>query len=239
MSEVFELDIKPASAPVARPNKQVKIIGSNTYEYEILKLVDEYDPILKEPAEFFDFDKPVMEPKYLAFSLIETMRKKRGIGLAAPQVGLKTRVLVVGGDARSGIGYAMFNPIMLESDGEEKNDEGCLSFPGLFLPIKRATRIKVAWFGPANDPQEKEFTGLTARIIQHEMDHLCGICYTSLVSPITLNQRKTKVKKNLKLLAAQFEKQDKEEIIAQAMKNLYLEGLKQKYPKDANNYLDN
>jgi peptide deformylase len=217
----FVLDIT-GSTKIANSNTRVKFVGSNSYEYEIYPLVDEYDPVLKQQAEFFNFDKPVVNPVYLAFSMLETMKKKFGIGLAAPQVGISTRMFVMGSEG--GVGYTIFNPVVLETKGEVKMEEGCLSYPGLYLPIKRPEEITVSYYDVNVNQIEKKFSGLTARVFLHELDHLDGICFTSLVSPIILDRCKRKVKKNLKLLKLQREEMAKKEIIAKAMKNLYDKG---------------
>lgn len=228
---VFELEIKDAPK-IDRTNKRLKIIGSNTFEYEIFKLVDERDPILRSPVPAFDFSNPILPPVYLALSLIETMRSKYGIGIAAPQVGLATRVIALGGFDHRSPAEVMFNPIILESSGEVKMQEGCLSFPGLFLNIKREATVKVAWFTADGKEKEHDFSGLTARVILHELDHLDGVCFTYLVPALTLELAKGRVKKNLKKLKRQHAEEMKKELMADAMKNLYLEGLKQKFPEN-------
>jgi len=233
MNNENQFELKISDVPkIERPNKRLKIVGSNTFEYEIFKLVDETDPILSEPAQAYDFDNPIIEPAYLVLSLIETMRKKFGIGIAAPQVGLSTRVVALGGFDDRSPSYVMFNPIILESSGEVVMKEGCLSYPGLFLNVKRESTVKVAWFDAAQKPQEREFTGLTARIVLHELDHLDGVCFTRLVPKVSLDIAKGKVKANLKKLKKQNDAERKKELMATAMKNLYLEGLKNKQAPD-------
>ena len=95
--------------------------------------------------------------------------------------------------------WMMINPVITES-GTETSDykEGCLSFPGLYLKVSRPAHIKVRFQAVNGEFIEQEFDGLTATVIQHEVDHLNGICYTDLVSPITLDREKRKVKTNLK-----------------------------------------
>lgn len=213
----FVLDIKDNAPPIKKGN-HVKIVGSNTYDYDLYPFVDEYADILRTPAEHFNFDKPIVPPPFFAFSLIETMKQRHGVGLAAPQVGFNTRVFVMGADT---VGYALFNPIIVSTKGEPyKGDEGCLSFPGLFLPIMRYPEITISYFDMAGREEEKTFSGFTARVAQHEIDHLDGVCFTTLVSRITLDRCKTKVKKNLKLLKEQRADHEKNKLIAAAMKNL-------------------
>lgn len=219
----FELDIKPVVSP-AKTNKKIKYVDGRTYEYELYTLADEYDSVLRTPTEFYNFDNPIVDPRYLALSLLETMKHRHGIGLAAPQVGLNTRVFVIG--TEGGIGYSFFNPVVISTKGTIKMQEGCLSYPGLFLSIEREAEVTVSYYDFTNTQHEKTFTGLTARVILHELDHLDGICFTSIVSPITLNHAKGKVKKNLKLLKVQRTEYKKKQLMQEAVKNLYLKGIK-------------
>lgn len=175
--------------------KKIKIVEGNMYEYEIFDRVDPYSDILKTKLPLFDFSNPPIDPRYLAISLIETMVKYRGMGLAANQVGLSHRVFVMGAEK---VGFACFNPEILSGTGIEVYEEGCVSFPGLFIKIPRLSSIQVRYTDMNGVTKEERFDGLTARIFQHEMDHLDGILYTSKVSQLIVNRAKEKVKKNLK-----------------------------------------
>ena len=175
--------------------KKIKIVEGNMFEYEIFDRVDQYSDILKTKLPLFDFSNPPIEPRYLAISLIETMVKYRGMGLAANQVGLPHRVFVMGAEK---VGFACFNPEILSGTGIEVYEEGCVSFPGLFIKIPRLSSIQVRYTDMNGVTKEERFDGLTARIFQHEMDHLDGILYTSKVSQLIVNRAKEKVKKNLK-----------------------------------------
>ena len=175
--------------------KKIKIVEGNMYEYEIFDRVDSYSDILKTKLPLFDFSNPPIDPRYLAISLIETMVKYRGMGLAANQVGLSHRVFVMGAEK---VGFACFNPEILSGTGIEVYEEGCVSFPGLFIKIPRLSSIQVRYADMNGVTKEERFDGLTARIFQHEMDHLDGILYTSKVSQLIVNRAKEKVKKNLK-----------------------------------------
>jgi peptide deformylase len=177
--------------------KKIKFVDGQMYEYEVYNFVDQYSDILAQRIEPFDFTNPPIEPRYLAVSLIETMVQNRGIGLAANQVGLPYRVFVMGAQ---NVAFACFNPEILETEGEETIHEGCLSFPGLYLKVKRPFRIKVRYIEMNGNTKEVMFEGLTARIFQHELDHLNGVKFTSLVGPAALDIAKQKVKKNLKKL---------------------------------------
>jgi peptide deformylase len=87
--------------------KKIKFVDGQTYDYEIYNRIDPYSDILKQKLEPFDFNNPPIAPRYLAVSLIETMVKYRGVGLAANQVGLPYRVFVMGAEK---VGFACFNP---------------------------------------------------------------------------------------------------------------------------------
>ena len=204
--------------------KLLKYINGVTYEYELYKLVDQYDPILKQTLEPFDFSKlTVTFARYLAISLLETMKENYGVGLAANQCGLPYRVFVMGAE---GVGYAFFNPEIIATDGELKFGEGCLSFPGLYLPITRPESVTIRYWDMNGEEKEQTFNGLSARIVLHEYDHMEGIVFTNKVSPIVLNREKAKVKKNLRVLKAQREGEIKHELIAKAMERLALDAKK-------------
>jgi peptide deformylase len=183
-------------------NKLVKYYKGDLIEYNILKLVDFYNEILRKPTtpwEHKQFDPK--ESEYLAFSLAETLKVLGGLGLSANQVGLPHRVCVIN-MGESGI-WTMFNPQIIEH-GEKLSQysEGCLSYPGLYVKVPRYDHIKVKFQAIYGQEVEQEFDGLTAVCIQHEIDHLDGVVYTDRISPIKLDQAKRKVKKNLKKMKA-------------------------------------
>lgn len=202
-------------------SRQIKFVKGQMIDYELYKLVDSYDPVLKSKPVPFDFNPNGARSlaTFHAISLLETMSKNRGVGLAANQVGLDVRLFVMGSE---GVGYAFFNPEILDVFGETTFEEGCLSFPGLFLPIKRPEAVKIKYFDMYGEEKTQEFSGLSARIILHEYDHMEGITYTTKVSPLILERCKRKVKKNLKLLAAQYERLEKQELIRKAAEQLFL-----------------
>jgi peptide deformylase len=195
--------------------KNVKYYKGDLVEYEILKLVDFYDPILREPTVPVKFDTPedLKNNEFLAFSMAETLQQLGGLGLSANQVGRKERMCVIN------IGkeiWTMFNPVIVDkSMVPTEFQEGCLSYPGLYLKIGRPDYIKVRFQAVAGQFVEKEVNGLTAVCIQHEIDHLDGVVYTDLVSPIKLEQAKRKVKSNLKKMRKISEQQYKEALLEQ------------------------
>jgi peptide deformylase len=176
----------------AKGERIVKYVNGNMLDYTIYELVDPYDKVLWAKTEPFDFNRPPMLPRQLATSLLHTMGKYGGIGLSANQVGFPYRVFVMGHGTTF---YCCFNPEIVESVGEfNKYSEGCLSYPGLFLKVKRATKVKLRWTDENGQQKEETFDGFTARIIQHEMEHLDGTCFTKKVSPVKLQQAKDKVR---------------------------------------------
>ena len=148
-----------------------------------MKLVDQHDPILRQKCEPFNFDEPVMDPYELSNELQKIRGKGGGIGLAAPQVGINTQVLVIGmgnlqTEGTEDYNQVFFNPTILSTDGEKTYMmEGCLSYPGLFVKVKRPTDIVMEWWTEEDTRCEERFDGMTSRILQHEVDHLNGITF--------------------------------------------------------------
>jgi len=172
-------------------------------EYELRRLVDFYDPILRQPTIPFDFASR-KDAELVAYTLTETMSYYGGLGLSANQIGLKDRVCAVNMGKEA---WVIFNPEIIERSAvPSKYQEGCLSYPGFYLKLDRAEWVKVKFQDMNGDWNEQRFDGLTAVCVQHELDHLDGILYTDKVSSFRLDQAKRKVKKNvkrLKMFAAQ------------------------------------
>lgn len=130
------------------------------------------DPVLRTPAEpVRDFDA---ELRKLVKDLTETMLDAPGVGLAAPQIGVSLRVFTYYVDDELG---HLINPSLRLSEAEETDDEGCLSFPGLAYPTKRAYEVVAAGFNMHGEPVTVEGSGQLARCIQHETDHLDGVLF--------------------------------------------------------------
>lgn len=161
----------------------------------MLKIIKFPHSILRENLPGFDFSNPITDPKQLEKDMLELMYQNDGIGLAANQVGIKTRVFVMGHSANPEAGQAFFNP-MIVSNTETLADleEGCLSFPGIYVKIKRPTAIKAKWQNSAGEWEEDEFDGYNCKCFLHELDHLEGITYQDRVSPLkwALAVKKTK-----------------------------------------------
>ena len=111
------------------------------------------------------------------------MKKNRGIGLAAPQIGVSKRIIVVKDKGKSQV---FLNPkLRLKSKKQEIDEEGCLSLPGLFLSIKRAESIRLSCNTKAGKPVIIEAKGLASRIFQHELDHLEGKLIIDRITPLS------------------------------------------------------
>ena len=162
--------------------------------YKIYDLLEENDPGLFTISEEFDFEDKTKNAIELASSLVETCRKHKALGLAAIQCGIPTRVFVSGyGDSY----VAHFNPkVLTKSEDEVYNVEGCLSYPGLFLDIQRPKSITVEYQDYQGVVRKASLDGLTARVFQHEMDHLDGITFTKICGPVKLHMGMKKRKKN-------------------------------------------
>jgi len=180
-------------------NKQIKFIDGEMVEYEILPLVDSYDPILRKPTKPIDFEQmPGARVAYIGMSLIESCNHHGGLGLSANQVGFEHSVCVVT-DIESNTLFCLINPTIVEMSSETSDlKEGCLSFPGLLLKINRPSWVTIDFQAFNGQVVRKTFTGIMATCVLHELDHLRGICFTDRVSPITLEKERRKVKANLK-----------------------------------------
>ena len=151
----------------------------------ILDLVDSTHPILKQSLENFNFDIPPYDPLDLVSDMAETMIHHRGIGLAANQVDIPYRVIIVMADEL----IPMFNPKIVDSSDEQiVLEEGCLSFPRLFVKIKRPRKVRVRYADPTGKVQTEVFDGIVARAIQHEIDHIDGKCHLSRANRIHKDQ---------------------------------------------------
>lgn len=141
--------------------------------------------ILREQIPKFDFDNPIMDPIQLEKDMLKTMYQCDGIGLAANQIGIRARVFVMGHRDRPEDGIAFFNPeVVANTDEIEDLEEGCLSFPGIFVNIKRPKAIKARWQTATGEYMEGEFKGYECKCFLHELDHLEGIVFKDRVSPL-------------------------------------------------------
>lgn len=138
------------------------------------KLVPYTDPILITPTINFDFDAPPEDPGEFAKELVETMTDLRGLGLSAVQIGKPYKIFSM----RSNPAFVCFNPRIVDvSSVTETLEEGCLSFPGIHVKVERPQMIKVRFQLPSGETVTEKFSGMTARIFCHEMDHGNGILF--------------------------------------------------------------
>lgn len=148
------------------------------------------DPCLRKNCE------PVTEvgvaERMLIQSMVKTMYASKGIGLAAPQVGINRQILVI--DTGDGDGpMAMINPRILKTSKYADMEEGCLSIPEVHIVIERPYEILVSYLDENNQQQEKRFTELKARALQHEIDHLKGRLIVDYATDAELKKYKDKL----------------------------------------------
>ncbi|MGC9489975.1 MAG: peptide deformylase [Thermovirgaceae bacterium] len=156
--------------------------------------ISEYpDPVLRESA------KPVEEfdEKLKAFieDMWETMKAYDGVGLAAPQVGVSRQVAVIEWNDKR---YVLINPRIIESDGADIREEGCLSTPGFYGEVARPSRIVVEALDEEGNPRRIEEEGFMARALAHEIDHLQGHLFFDHLSPLKRQMIERKLKKRRK-----------------------------------------
>ncbi len=123
----------------------------------------------------------------LVSDLFETMYEHEGVGLAAPQIGVSKRVFVL--REPEGEPTCFINPEILEQEGREEGEEGCLSMPRVYAIVPRATRLKVRAQDAAGESFELETVDFLARIIQHEIDHLDGMLFPERLDLITRQEK--------------------------------------------------
>ena len=167
-----------------------------------LDLVEPTAEVLHKAPQPFNFEADGDSAQSVANVLFERMKQLGGVGLSANQVGLDMRVFVMGlGETK----IAVFNPIIISySKIEEVFNEGCLSYPGIMLAINRPTKITATYQDETGKFVEQEFNGLTARIFQHEYDHMNGTDFTQKVSKFKLDFAKKKFENKRKKIIKKY-----------------------------------
>ncbi len=159
-------------------------------EYKHLYIQNHERPVVKIPAEVLrqeasEVGKITKKTLLLIDEMMRIMRKANGVGLAAPQVGVLQRIIVIAPDGMKPT--SLINPRVVKTEGEQIGQEGCLSIPGLYGDVKRAEYVEVE----ATDRRGRELTyelkGMPARVAQHEIDHLDGILFIDKVIAETLH----------------------------------------------------
>lgn len=156
----------------------------------ILEFPDERLRKKAKPLETVD-----VAARQLIDDMLETMYAAPGIGLAANQVNVQKRVIVLDISEEKNSPLALVNPEVIAREGEEESDEGCLSVPGVFEKVKRAEKIRVRGLDRDGNPLEFDAEGLLAVCIQHEIDHLEGKLFVDYLSPLKRQLARKKVKK--------------------------------------------
>ncbi|MDO6386437.1 MULTISPECIES: peptide deformylase [unclassified Uliginosibacterium] len=163
-------------------------------------------PILRYPdPKLHTKAKPVAvvdeRIRKLVRDMAETMYEAPGIGLAATQVDVHERVIVIDvSEDRSGL-LALINPEIIARDGEQTCEEGCLSVPGIYDTVTRSEHVTVRALNEKGERIEFEADGLLAVCVQHEMDHLEGKVFVEYLSPLKQNRIKTKLAKKARITA--------------------------------------
>lgn len=160
---------------------------------EILKFPDERLRTKAKPV-----DAVTDEIRQLVDDMFETMYEAPGIGLAATQINVHQRIVVIDISKEKDQPLCLINPIILAKDGVEQHEEGCLSVPGIYETVERADRIKVEALNRDGEKIKFDADELLAVCIQHELDHLDGKLFVDYLSAMKRNRIKKKLEKQLK-----------------------------------------
>ncbi|MBE1300361.1 MAG: peptide deformylase [Alteromonadaceae bacterium] len=162
---------------------------------EVLRFPDERLRTVAKDVENVDDDI-----RSLVSDMFETMREEKGIGLAATQVNVHQRVIVMDVSENQDNPMVFINPEIIEKDGVTISEEGCLSVPNNYAKVERAETVKVRALNEQGEQYEQEADGLLAICIQHEMDHLIGKLFVDYLSPLKRQRIRKKLEKEAKLL---------------------------------------
>lgn len=159
----------------------------------LLNVLQFPDPRLKKMAEVVDtFDQEITD---LVNNMMETMYEMQGVGLAATQVNVHKRVIVIDVSHQQNQPLCLINPELTERRDQVEHEEGCLSFPGVYAKVKRAKEVDVTFYDKEGVIHSLSTDGLLARCVQHEMDHLNGITFFDHLSPLKQTMLRKKLDK--------------------------------------------
>jgi len=159
-----------------------------------MKLVYYPDPFLNKQVKAVDLENPGFDPVKLKEQMVELMLSSNGIGLSANQVGLDAQVFVMGDSKENST--ICINPTVLQYTEETVDDiEGCLSFPNVFVKIKRPKEILAEWYNEKLEKQTVKIEGYSAKCYLHELDHLLGITFKDRASKLKWNMAEKKARK--------------------------------------------
>ena len=165
---------------------------------EVSKLLEPNNIILRTRMESVSKD---CDREKVRQDLIDSMEHYQGVGLSANQIGVAERVFIMYEDVNTRKILTCFNPNIIETSKEQiLIDEGCLTYPGVWLKVKRPIAIKVEFEDEKGEKHEREFQGLTSRIFQHEYDHMQGTDFTQKVSRLKIERAMKKLNKTVKKL---------------------------------------
>lgn len=162
------------------------VLSSSDGVESVLQVLKYPHPALRYPT------KPLRrvdgEIKNAIRAMFDLMYEKQGVGLAANQVGLPYRLFVVNveGDPKKGVEHVFINPVIHRRSGLAEAEEGCLSFPEIFAPVKRSQKVVVSAYNLRGEEVSHELDGLFARAFQHEFDHLDGVLFVDRLSPVAM-----------------------------------------------------
>ena len=152
----------------------------------LLEIKKAGDPVLKQHCE--PVEKIDKKLKLILDSMADTMYQNDGVGLAAPQVGLPIRVVVIDCQDDHGL-IELINPVITYKEGSMKGSEGCLSVPGIYGEVERFAKVKVEFLNRRGKLQHLTATGLLARCIQHELDHLEGQLFIDIATSLRREEK--------------------------------------------------
>ena len=159
----------------------------------VLKILEYPDPRLRKTAA--PVRAVTSEIRKLVTDLTETLYAAPGVGLAATQVDVHKRVIVVDVSPTRDDLHVFINPEIVAEEGEAESEEGCLSVPGYYDSVRRAAKVTVRALDARGEPFELEAEGMLAVCIQHEVDHLVGKIFVDYLSPLKRARLRTKFKK--------------------------------------------
>ena len=183
----------------------------------MLELIEEASKVLRTPPPEFDFDNPKEDPKTIVENMAEAMEKYGGLGLSANQVGLPYKMFVMKTADKGTVGF--FNPKITRVSQETDNlKEGCLSFPDIYLMIKRSKTIELEYQDEQGEKHTLVLEGMAARCVQHECDHLNGILFIQRASRLKLEralkarpkERKKRIEYEQRMALARYFAEQKE-----------------------------
>ena len=171
----------------------------------VLRITKYGEPVLRQKLKPVNYDELAPRLAQLLKDMEETCLSVRGVGLAANQIGLPLRlaIILLPGEKEDDppTKYVLINPEIISKSGEKIEEEGCLSLPGLWAEVARATDVTVKYLDENGREQTKRARGLLAKAFQHEVDHLDGKLFIDLVDP----KLKPEVKKVIKKLRAKWD----------------------------------